>query len=154
MNSAESHFFPKTIYIKIGVGDIVFDNLQSIPQEPFVGTFNELSPWLLAWATYAGGDSSDLQSVPNLPVMPADLPVAEVRRRTKRWTSRKRLDAIAAIRVDSSSHWAQNEDYRRHNAWQGTVIRALDEDPEWVASQHRSYPQLGLELTIFQRAAN
>ena len=32
--------------------------------------------------------------------------------------------------------------------------RALDRDPGWVASQHRSYPQLELELTIFRRAGS
>jgi len=66
------------------------------------------------------------------------------------WLRREGADRVLAIRLLPASPWA-GEDYRRYNLWQLEAIAAIEGDPEWRAVESREFPEVGVEVLVFQR---
>jgi len=112
-----------------------------------LGTFNELGQELVFW-TLAPRDGKRREFVRPPSRFAADAPPAAVRESVDDWLRRKRPDAALVIRSTTGSPSADAADYRAYGLWQ---LRAADElagRSGWQVDTRRSFPDLGLELSV------
>lgn len=119
----------------------------------FLGMSNELSPNLLRWRIAQAGQAS----VVNLVDGPARSRAARrdrpVDRRLGDWLAKERPERVLALAIDEASAIGASRDYREQNAWQAELVAAMEEAPAWRLSGRRAFPELGLELRVYDRAA-
>lgn len=115
-----------------------------------VGTSTELSPPLLEWSLHQRFIDRTFEVVRPLPRLTPDASKEALATRLSRWLTKRRPDQIATIRLTPDSSWFSDPGFRRYDApQQGAVVR-LVESPRWQAKAARSYPALGIELTILE----
>ena len=123
-----------------------------------IGTFNELSDSLVRWWLALDGETRDVEVVKppsrsNRPRPNRSRPQGGPAPEVGSWLDKEKPDRILAIRLLPSSRFYRGKDFQLYNAWQLSVIGALERDPAWRVSRRRPFEGLGLEVLVMEPPA-
>lgn len=115
-----------------------------------VGTFDEISPSLVAWALHQRTVGRDFEVVPTPPRVSELSSADTLRRHTAEWIAHRGPQEIIALRFFEDTVWSSRTDFQRYNAWQNRIVEALDSDAGWLAAESHRHEDLGLVVTIYR----
>jgi len=117
------------------------DHAEGAHRLAVVGTFNELSDNLIRWWLALDEEAREVEVVRS-PSRRGD---------PRTWLAKERPDRVLAIRLLPSSRLYKGKDFQLYNAWQLSVIGALETDPAWTVSRRKAFEALGLEILVMDR---